>query len=78
MMEYGSALNIIQKSKEPFRVLEEFAALSPKRKMLLCDHLFIEGRKTYQKTVSLLWPEATLTDMRRLEKFLMSLKKSAH
>lgn len=72
------AYNLIEQAKEPFHIIEEFASLSPKRKMLLCDHLFNEGRKAYQNTVKLLWPEANFDDMRKLEKFLELLKRTAH
>lgn len=73
-----ASLKLLQQSQEPFHIIEEFSALSPKRKMLLCDHLFIEGKKTFNSTVSLLWPEATNTDIKKLEKFLQLLKNTAH
>ncbi len=37
-----------------------------------------EGRQTFQNTVKLLWPEAGSGDMKKLEKFLFLLKKTAH
>ena len=61
---------LIKQAEQPFNIIEEFAALSPKRKVLLCDHLFIEGRDTFQNTVKLLWSEAGSKDIRKLEKFL--------
>lgn len=73
-----SVEDILYKAEQPFNVIEEFAALSPKRKILLCDHLFAEGAHTYRQTVKLLWPEATMRDMKKLEKFLIVLKKAAH
>lgn len=75
---YGTVKDILKSAEQPFSIIEEFAALSPKRKILLCDHLFIEGRDVFQKTVSLLWPEARLHDMKKLEKFLELLKRTSH
>ncbi len=69
---------LLKQAQQPFNIIEEFACLSPKRKVLLCDHLFAEGRPTFNNTVQLLWPEATLRDMKKLEKFLYLLKKTAH
>ena len=70
--------DILRSSEQPFNIIEEFASLSPKRKILLCDHLFAESRPTFQGTVRLLWPEATPRDMKKLEKFLLLLKKTSH
>jgi len=69
---------ILRQAEQPFNIIEEFSALSAKRKVLLCDHLFVEGRHTFEKTVNLLWGEATHKDVRKLEKFLYLLKKTAH
>lgn len=78
MMINASMQDLIESTQKPFSILEEFVALSPKRKVLLCDHLFIEGRRTFRKTVKLLWPEASAMDMRKLEKFMILLKSTAH
>ena len=75
---HSAVRNILSVSEQSFNIIEEFAALSPKRKVLLCDHLFAEGRETFQNTISLLWPEAKPKDMKKLEKFLILLKKTAH
>ena len=61
-----------------FSVIEEFSELTPRRKVLLCDHLFTEGRQAFYNTVELLWPESNSEDARRLEKFLYSLKNRSH
>jgi len=74
----ANVTDILRKAQEPFNIIEEFAALSAKRKVLLCDHLFAESRSTFQQTVKLLWPEADAKDMKKLEKFLYLLKKTAH
>jgi len=58
-----------------FNIIEEFASLAPNRKAILCDHLYSEGRSTFQNTVKLLWPEAKATDMKKLEKFIYMLRK---
>ncbi len=75
------ALNIkelLKSAEQPFNVIEEFSALSPKRKVLLCDHLFVHGRSSFENTVRLLWPEASAHDLKRLAGFLSALKKKAH
>ncbi|MCK6418491.1 MAG: hypothetical protein L6Q57_06080 [Alphaproteobacteria bacterium] len=69
--------NLLQQAAQPFNIIEEFAALNPKRKILLCDHLFFEGPATFEKTVQLLWPESTASDSNKLEKFLVLLRKTA-
>lgn len=61
-----------------FNIIEEFSTLSGARKMLLCDHLFVEGRPVFEKTVRVLWPQAQAADMKKLEKFLHLLRKTAH
>ncbi len=76
MQERGSD-DLLKQAQQPFSIIEEFAALSAKRKVLLCDHLFTEGRETFQNTVKLLWPEAAPLDLKKLESFLVLLKKSA-
>lgn len=75
---YANIQDILKSAQQPFNIIEEFAALSPKRKVLLCDHLFASGRNTFEKTVTLLWPEAQPRDMKKLEKFLFILKQTAH
>ncbi len=78
MQMHATVQDLLKKAEMPFNIIEEFSALNPKRKVLLCDHLFVEGRETFQNTVLLLWPEADPKDIRKLEKFLILLKKSAH
>jgi hypothetical protein len=68
--------DILKQAEKPFSIIEEFAMLSAKRKVLLCDHLFAEGRTTFQNTVKLLWPEASTQDTKKLENFLILLRKS--
>lgn len=69
--------DLLQQAGKPFSIIEEFAVLSAKRKVLLCDHLFGKSRRTFRNTVKLLWPEATPPDMKRLENFLVLLRKGA-
>ena len=64
--------------EQPFNVIEEFSALNPKRKVMLCDHLVMEGRQAFYNTVELLWPNASEADAKRLEKFLYSLRNRSH
>ena len=64
MSDRGS--DLLQQASKPFS----------KRKVLLCDHLFGESRRTFRNTVKLLWPEATPLDIKKLEGFLMALRKS--
>jgi hypothetical protein len=78
MRMYAKIDDILRSAEQPFSIIEEFATLSPKRKVLLCDHLFSQSRSVFQKTVKLLWPEAQIKDMRKLERFLMILKNTAH
>jgi hypothetical protein len=67
----------IQKANEPLNIIEEFAALSAKRKILLCDSLFAEGKNAFENAVRLLWPEASVQDMKKLESFLALLRQTA-
>ena len=66
---------LLESAEQPFNIIEEFAALSSKRKMLLCDQLFSgNSKRSYENTVKLLWPEADGRDMKKLEKFLIVLR----
>lgn len=75
---YASLKDLIESAEKPLNIIEEYAALSPKRKVLLCDHYFVNGRQTFENTVKLLWPEATAQDVKKLGNFLVLLKNSAH
>ncbi len=66
------------KKIEQFNIIEQFSDLAPRRKVLLCDHLFTEGRQAFYNTVEILWPQSNAEDAKRLEKFLYSLKNRAH
>ena len=74
---YANANDLINSAQSPFNIIEEYAALSPKRKVLLCDTLFVETRTDFQNMVRLLWPEAVAKDMKKLEKFLFLIRKSS-
>jgi len=74
---YANAQELINSAQNPLNIIEEYAALSPKRKVLLCDTLFIESKNDFQNMVRLLWPEARIKDMKKLEKFLFLIRKSA-
>ena len=75
---YSKIQDLLKRAEAPLSIIEEYAALSPKRKVLLCDHFFIEGRPTFESTVQLLWPEATSYDVKKLANFLILLKNTAH
>lgn len=75
---YNTIRDLMKSAEQPFSIIEEYAALSPRRKLLLCDHYFVEGRETYENTVRVLWPEATKKDMKKLGNFLIILKNTAH
>ena len=75
---YATIRELLKSAEQPLNIIEEYAALSPKRKVLLCDHYFVEGRETYENTVRLLWPEATKKDMKKLGNFLVLLKNTSH
>jgi hypothetical protein len=64
--------------QDKFRVIEAFAELDPNRKMILCDRLFSNGYDSYSKMVNLLWPQSSAQDIKKLEKFLILLKNTAH
>lgn len=78
MLMRSGLREIVENTEKPFSIIEEFAALSPKRKVLLCDHLFVEGRQAFYNTVELLWPEAATADAKKLERFLFTLKNRSH
>ena len=52
-----------------FDVMQAFSELDSARKMALFDQLN-ESRKTFYKTVTLFWPEASSSDCKKLERFL--------
>ncbi len=78
MLMRSGLRDIVEASEKQFNIIEEFSDLTPRRKVLLCDHLFTEGRQAFYNTVELLWPQAQPDDARRLEKFLYSLKNRSH
>jgi hypothetical protein len=75
---YANLKDFLDRAEQPLNIIEEYVALNAKRKVLLCDHYFIEGYETFEKTVRLLWPEAQHKDVSKLSKFLIVLKNTAH
>ncbi len=78
MLMKSGLRDVAETGNNQFSVIEEFSELTPRRKVLLCDHLFTEGRQAFYNTVELLWPQASADDAKRLEKFLYSLKNRSH
>lgn len=74
MLMKSALRNVVETRNARFNIIEEFSDLTPRRKVLMCDHLFTEGRQAFYNTVELLWPQSTAEDAKRLEKFLYSLK----
>jgi hypothetical protein len=64
------------KDKRTFRIIEEFIGLSTRRRLLLCEQLYLEGPDYFRGTVGLLWPQATNKDVKKLEKFLYVLRET--
>ncbi len=78
MLSQNNIRRIAGDKKHPFNVIEAFAILSPKRKVLLCDSLFSGSQSMFRNSVKLLWPETQPIDIKKLEKFLMLLQKTAY
>lgn len=78
MLMRSGMRDVLEQVSSHFNIISEFSELSPRRKVLLCDHLFIEGRQAFYSTVELLWPQSTAADAKKLEKFLYSLKNKSH
>ncbi len=78
MLMKSGLRDIVETGGKTFSVIEEISELTQRRKVLLCDHLFTEGRQAFYNTVELLWPQASHEDAKRLEKFLYSLKNRSH
>ncbi len=78
MLMNSGLRDIADQGSKFFNIIEEFSELTPRRKVLLCDHLFTEGRQAFYNTIEILWPQATADDAKRLEKFLYSLKNRSH
>ncbi len=74
MLMKSGLRDVVETQNTRFEIIEEFSELTPRRKVLLCDHLFTEGRQAFYNTVELLWPQSRPDDAKRLEKFLYSLK----
>jgi hypothetical protein len=60
---------------QDFDILEAFAALEPKTRLMVCEQLFAHGQGYFKNTVRTLWPHASDRDARRLEKFLLKYQK---
>ncbi len=78
MLMQSGLRDITDSGSREFNIIEEFSELMPRRKVLLCDHLFTEGRQAFYNTVEILWPQSGGSDAKRLEKFLYSLKNRSH
>ena len=78
MLMDNAIKDFVDNSKKDFSIIEEFSALTPRRKVLLCDQLFTEGQQAFYNMVEVLWPQAKTSDIKRLEKFLYSLKNRSH
>ena len=74
MLMKSGLRDVIEATGGTFDIIDEFSQLTPRRKVLLCDHLFIEGSQAFYNTIELLWPQSNAEDARALEKFLYSLK----
>jgi hypothetical protein len=74
---HASIREILDRNEQPFNIVDAFAQLSSRRKVLVCDHLFLEGRRVFQQTVALLWPDSTARDVKILEKYLHAIKRAA-
>ncbi len=70
--------DFVDSNSAEFNIIEEFSALTPRRKVLLCDNLFVEGQQAFYNMVEVLWSESSMVDTKRLEKFLYSLKNRSH
>jgi hypothetical protein len=75
---HATIRNFSETSSGSFNIIEEFAALTPGRKMALCDSLFSAIPGAYQSAVRALWPTASGVDMAKLEKFLLLIRKTIH
>lgn len=78
MLMNSGLRDIADQGNRVFNIVEEFSELTPRRKVLLCDHLFTEGRQAFYNTIEILWPQSSADDAKRLEKFLYSLKNRSH
>jgi len=66
------------KGEVQFSIIEEYAALTPKRKSALYDQICSDNLSTFSSTVELLWPAASEQDMKKLRNFLILLKQTAN
>lgn len=78
MLMKSTLREVIESTGGSFDIIEEFSELTPRRKVLLADHLFVEGSQAFYNTIELLWPQSNHEDARELEKFLYSLKYKTH
>lgn len=78
MLMKSGLRDVLDTASNEFNIIEEFSELTPRRKVLLCDHLFTEGRQAFYNTIELLWSQSTSKDAKELEKFLFSLKNRVH
>lgn len=67
---------VIERGDQPFDILHAFSRLTSRRKVLLCDRLFLDNRAAFQQAASTLWPDADPRDLKKLEQFLYDLKKA--
>lgn len=68
--------DILERGDAPFDIVAAFEALSTRRKVALCDRLFRENRAAFRQMANVLWPDVPPRDLRKLERFLMTMKKA--
>ena len=74
----GSLQELTSSAARPFNIIEDYMALSPGRKILLCGHDFIEDGAAFARMVRLIWPAAAAQDIKKLGNFLVLLKATLH
>lgn len=63
-------IKLTGENRSDFDVVKAFAELDSARKLALFDQMN-GATKTFYKTVTLLWPQAKLSDCRQLERFMV-------
>ena len=78
MLSQGNVRSTVRSTEQVFNVIEEFAALSNKRKIQLCNALASGSEDSFKNTAKLIWPDIQAIDINKLEKFVFLLNATAH
>lgn len=69
-----SFTDIEQGSHKAFDIVKEYKSLNANAKFVICENLFVEGRRYFLDSVETIWPQSNKKDAQKLALYLHQLK----